>query len=104
MPVEEHLHVRDRVDRDPGPSDLALGERVVGVVAELRGQVERDRQTGLPALEQVAEARVRLLRGAVARVLANRPRAAAVHRGIRAARERELARGSSAPDGASSAV
>ena len=90
--VEEHLHVGERVDRDAGPPDLALGERVVRVVAELRRQVERDGEPGLAALEQVAEARVRLLGRAVARVLADRPRAAAVHRLVRAARERELAR------------
>ena len=62
-----------------------------GVVAELRREVERDREPGLPALEQVAEARVRLLGGAVARVLPDRPRAPAVHRLVRAARERVLA-------------
>src|SRR5262249_40925810 len=67
------------------------GARVVRVVAELSRQVERDAQSGLPALEQVAEARVRLLRRREAGVLANRPRPAAVHVGVRAARERELA-------------
>ena len=66
-PLEEHLHVGDRVDRDTRPADLALGERVVRVVAELRRQVERDREARLPALEQVVEAGVRLLRGAVSR-------------------------------------
>ena len=78
--VEQRLHVAERVDRDARAADLALCERVVGVVAELRREVERDREAGLPALEQVAEARVRLLRRAVARVLADRPRTAAVHR------------------------
>ena len=86
--LEQHLHVRERVDRDPRAADLALGERVVGVVAELGREVERDREAGLTALEEVAEARVRLLGRPVARVLANRPRAAAVHRLVRAARER----------------
>ena len=66
--------------------------RVVGVVAELRRQVERDGEPGLAAVEQVAEALVRLLRRAEARVLADRPRPAAVHVRIRAARVRELAR------------
>ena len=60
-PVEQHLHVGERVDRDAGPPDLALGARIVGVEPELRRQVERDREPGLPALEQVAEALVRLL-------------------------------------------
>ena len=65
---------------------------VVGVVAELRGEVEGDREPRLPALEEVAEARIRLLGRAVARVLSDRPRPPAVHRLVRAARERELAR------------
>ena len=78
-PVEEELHVGERVDRDAGPPDLAGGARVVGVVAELRREVERDGEPGLPALEQVAEARVRLLGRGGAGVLADRPRPAAVH-------------------------
>ena len=68
------------------------GARVVGVVPELRRQVERDREPGLAALEQVAEARVRLLGRGEARVLADRPRPAAVHVLVGPARERELAR------------
>ena len=43
-------------------------------------------------VEQVAEACVRLLRRPVARVLPDRPRTPAVHRLVRAAGERELAR------------
>ena len=89
--LEQSLHVGDRVDRDAGPPDLALGERVVRVVAELRREVERDGEPGLAAIEEVAEARVRLLGRAVARVLAHRPRTPAVHRSVGAARERELA-------------
>ena len=45
-----------------------------------------------PAVEQLPEARVRLGRGAEAGVLAHRPQAAAVHRRLDAARERELPR------------
>ena len=68
-----------------------FGQRVVRVVAELRREIERDREPGLTAFEEEAEARVRLLGRAVARVLAHRPGAAAVHRRVGAARERELA-------------
>src|SRR5207237_2893724 len=75
------------------PADLAERPRIVRVVAELRREIERDRETRLAVIEQVAIARVRLLRGGEARVLADRPRAAAVHVAIRAARERILARG-----------
>ena len=73
--------------RPTSPSDA----RIVGVVAELRRQVERDREPRLPALEQVAVALVRLLGRREAGVLADRPRPAAIHVGIRAARVRELA-------------
>ena len=90
--VEQELHVGDRVDRDARAPDLAERARVVRVVAELRRQVERDREPGLAALEQVAEARVRLLRRREAGVLADRPRPAAVHVAVRPARERKLAR------------
>ena len=88
---EQHLHVGERVDRDAGPPHLAERARVVGVVAELRRQVEGDREPGLAAREQVAVALVRLLRRREARVLADRPRPAAVHVAVRAARERVLA-------------
>jgi hypothetical protein len=40
--VEEALHVLQRVDRDAHFPDLPLGHRVVRVVADLRGEVERD--------------------------------------------------------------
>ena len=58
---EQDLHVGERVDRDAGAADLAERARVVGVVAELGRQVERDREPGLAALEEIAVARVRLL-------------------------------------------
>src|SRR4029453_6223466 len=76
--VEKELHVRDRVDRDAGPPHLPYGTLVVRVVAELRREVERHREPGLASLEQVAEARVRLLGRGEARVPANRRRSAAV--------------------------
>src|SRR5207245_11022382 len=90
-PVEQQLHVGDRVDRDSGPPYLPDRARVVRVVAELCRQVERDGEPGLAALQQIAEALIRLLRGRETRVLANRPRPPAVHVPIGAARERELA-------------
>ena len=48
-PVEQQLHVGERVDRDAGAPHLALGARVVGVEAELGRQVERDREPRLAA-------------------------------------------------------
>jgi hypothetical protein len=56
--VERRAHVVDRVDRDARAADLAQAARVVGVKAELRRQVERHRQAGAAAREQVAIALV----------------------------------------------
>ena len=55
-PVEEHLHVAQRVDRDAALADLAARHVVVRVVAVERRQVERRREPGLSVLEQVVEA------------------------------------------------
>jgi hypothetical protein len=90
--VEEQLHVGDRVDRHPRAPDLARCARIVGVVAELRRQVERNREPRLAALQEVTETPVRLLCGCKPRVLPDRPRTPAVHVRVRAARERKLAR------------
>ena len=73
--VEEDLGVREGVERDADPADLLLHIRVVGVVAALRRQIERDRQPGAALREQVAVALVRLLGGAEPGVLPDRPRA-----------------------------
>ena len=59
--VEADPHVLDRVDRDPGPADLAVAERVVGVAAELGRQVEGHREAGRAVLDQVAVALVGVL-------------------------------------------
>ena len=90
--VEEDAHVLDRVDRDARAADLPERDRVVRVVAELRRQVEGDREACLAEVEQVAEPLVRLLRRPEACVLADRPRPAAVHRLVRPARKRVFAR------------
>ena len=86
--LEERLGVGERVDRDAFAPDLAERARVVGVVAHQRRHVEGGREAGLPMVEQVAEALVRLLGGAEAGELAHRPEPAAVHRRVDAARER----------------
>ena len=69
----------------------------VGVVAELGRQVEGDGEPGLAFLQQVTEALVRLLGGAVAGVLAHAPQPAAVHGRLDAAGERKLARSADIP-------
>ena len=65
---------------------------MVGVVAHQGREIERDREPGLSALEQELVALVGVLGGAEAGELAHGPEPAAVHRGVDAAGERELAR------------
>ena len=72
-PVEQRVHVALVRHRHPDLADLAARELVVGVVARLRRQVERDAQPGL-ALGQVAPVQlVGLARGRMARVGAHHP-------------------------------
>ena len=92
MPSKRTPHVVDRVDRDADLADLAVRDRVVGVVAHLGRQVEGDRQPGRAGGEQLLVARVGLRGGAEAGVLAHRPRPAGVHRRVDAAGERVLPR------------
>ncbi len=40
--VEERLHVFERINRDADFADFALRERMIGIHADLRGQIERD--------------------------------------------------------------
>ena len=71
--VEQRGHVAAVGDRDADLADLAARQLVVGVVARLRRQVERDRQAGL-ALRQVRAVQlVGLLRGRMARVGPHHP-------------------------------
>ena len=89
--VEQLLHVVEAVDGHADAADLALRERVVGVVAHLRRQVERDAEAGHALRQQVAVAAVRLRRGPEPGVLPHRPQAAAVHGGLDPAGEGVLA-------------
>ena len=47
--VEEDLHVLDRIDGDAGLADVADNARVIGVIAAVGGQVERDGEARLAA-------------------------------------------------------
>ena len=87
----EGLHVLQRGDRDADLADLALGDGVVGVVADLGRQVEGDGEAGLSLLEQELVAAVGLLSVGEAGVLAHRPEPAAVHGGLDAPGVRVLA-------------
>jgi hypothetical protein len=86
----EVLDVGERVDRDAALADLAEREIVVGVAAHECREVERGRQPVAARVEQLAEALVRVGRGAEAREHAHRPELRAVHRRVRPARVREL--------------
>ena len=86
--LEQPGHVVKRIDCDAHPADLAGGQRVVGVVPHLRGQVERDAQPADAMTKQVAIARIRLFGRRKPGVLAHRPQTAAVHGRLNAASER----------------
>ena len=65
---------------------------MIGVVAAVGCEVERDGKPGLARFEVAAVERVRLLGRRVARVLAQSPRAAGVHRGAGTPDERRETR------------
>jgi len=90
--VEQHLHVRKRIDGHTDLPHLAFGERVVRIVPYLRGQIEGHGKARLPLLEQVFVARVRFLGGAETGILSHRPQPSAIHGRLYAARIREFAR------------
>ncbi len=86
--VEEHLHVLHRADRHAGLAHVAHHARVVGVVAAVRGEVERHRQTLLAGGQVAAVEGVGLLGRRETGVLADGPRTHHVHRRIGTAQER----------------
>ena len=78
--VEQHVHVVERHDRHADLADLGPRERMIGVVAALGRQIERDRQPGLPRREVPAVQLVRRARARVPRVGAKDPGLVARHR------------------------
>ncbi len=89
--VEQRRDVFDRIDGDADLADFAGGQRMVRVVSHLRRQIEGDAQPADAVGKEVAVSLVRFLRGREAGVLPHRPQPAAVHGGLDAASERELA-------------
>src|SRR5712671_1962632 len=77
--LEQHLHVRERIDGDPNFAHLSAGVWVIRVEAELRRQIQRDRKPRLAGLQQVFEPRVGLLGRSEAGVLPHDPRPLRVH-------------------------
>jgi len=88
--VEQRGHVLHRVDGDAHLAHFALGQCVVGVQADLGGQVERDAETRLALLQEVTVPLVALLGGGVAGVLAHGPEASPIHGRLNAANVRIL--------------
>ncbi len=86
--VEEDLHVLDAVDRHARLAHVALDPRMIAVVAAVRGEVERDRNALLTRGQVAAVEGVRFLGRRKARILADRPGAACVHRRLHPASER----------------
>jgi hypothetical protein len=72
--LEEDVEVVEAVDRHADLADLGARDRVVGVVAALRRQVEGDRETGLAARQVRAVQLVGGPRARVAGVGADDPR------------------------------
>ena len=75
---EQGAHVADVRDRHADLADLAAGQHVVGVVAGLGRQVERDREAGLALVEVAAVQRVARGGAGVTGVRAHHPRAVAL--------------------------
>jgi hypothetical protein len=78
---EECRHVAQMPDGDADLADLAHGERMIGIVARLRRQIEGDREPGLPLGEVPAVERVRGRGGGVAAIGADQPGNLARHDG-----------------------
>ena len=89
--VEQPLHVGERDDADAALADFAERERMIGIAAHQRRQIERDAQPGAAGREQRLVARVGLLRRAEPGELPHRPELAAVAGRVDAARVGERA-------------
>ncbi len=88
--IKEPLHVGERADGDAHAPHFAGGERMIGIHAHLRGQIEGDGKPGDALRQQIAIAAVAFFGGSEAGVLAHGPEAAAVHVRIDAPGEGEL--------------
>ena len=80
-----------RVDGDAHLTDLAHSEGMVGVEADLGGQIEGDGETRGAVCQQIFVALIGFFGVAHAGILAHGPEAAAVHGGLHAAGVREIA-------------
>ena len=92
--VEQAHHVFDGIDGDADFADLAHGQRVVGVEADLRRQIEGHAQAGGAVAQQILVAAIGLFGVAHAGVLPHGPETSAIHGGLHAAGVRKLSRDS----------
>ncbi len=80
--LKEALHVPEGVDGHPDLTHLALGQLVVGVVADLGGEVKGHGQARLPGLQEEMVALVGFLGGAEPGILTHGPEAPPVGGGL----------------------
>ena len=71
--IEQRAHVVEVRDRHADLADLALGERVIAVVAGLGGEIEGDGESGLTLAEVLPIERIRVVRGRMSGVSAEDP-------------------------------
>ena len=90
--AEQNLHVFERRDGRAALAHFAFRQRVVGIVAHQRRQIEGHREAGLALLQQIVIAAVGLLRRGESGELPHGPQPPAVHGLVDAARVRKLAR------------
>ncbi len=91
-PFEQALHVGQRRDCHADPPDFSSGQRMVGIEADLGGQIERHGEPRGPLRNQISVAPVALFGRAETGILPHGPGAAAVHLRIDAAGVGKLAR------------
>ena len=80
------------VDRYPHLSDLALCQRMAGIVTDLCGEVEGNAQTGLSMFQEIFVSLIRLFRRGKPGVLTHRPETTPIHGGLNPPGERKFSR------------
>ena len=85
MPAEQRAHVVDRIDRHAGHADVAGHARMIGVVAAVGGEIERDRKAFLAGGEVAAIERVGIFRRGEPGILPDGPGLVDIHRRVGAA-------------------
>ena len=82
---EQRTHVVDGIDRDARHADVAGDAGMIGIVAAVGGEVERDRKAFLPGREVAAVERVGIFRRGEAGILPDGPGLVDIHGRVGAA-------------------